>query len=129
MGRSKIKLTDEQRALIPGLAAILTQEQIAEYFGITAKTFMRICEDDLSIFTDYKKGKAAAIARAGQSLLNAVKNGNLTAIIFYLKTQGHWKEVQGIEHSGKIDEPIPNINLTSLTDEEKEILLRIVTKI
>ena len=91
-GRPRAELTSEQIAQVETLAAVLNQEQICDYLGIPARTFRAIMQRDEHVSAAYKKGKAKAIGRVAQSLLQSATDGNTTAQIFYLKTQAGWKE-------------------------------------
>jgi hypothetical protein len=94
MGRPKTELTESQIVEVETLAAVLNQEQLADYFAIPARTFRAILSRDEEVSAAYKKGKARAIGRVAQSLLRSATEGNTTAQIFYLKTQAGWKEAQ-----------------------------------
>tara|TARA_R100001463_G_scaffold81055_3_gene135589 strand:- start:642 stop:1127 length:486 start_codon:yes stop_codon:yes gene_type:complete len=98
-GRPLTKLTDKQKEEVETLAAVLSQEQIADYFGMSRTTFYEVMKRDPEVSEQYKKGKARAIGAVAQSLVSKARSGELGAQIFYLKTQGHWKETQSIEHS------------------------------
>jgi transcriptional regulator with XRE-family HTH domain len=76
---------------IAGLAAVLTQEQIAAYYGVSRRTVSAWLQDQ-RFREAYEMGRARAIKEVATSLLNAAKNGNITAMIFYLKTQAKWSE-------------------------------------
>lgn len=99
-GRKPFVFDDEKLAQVEALAAVLTQEQIADYFGIGRTTFFRHCERQPEVLERYKKGQMKAIGSVAQSLLTQAREGNLTAAIFYLKTRAGWKETQGVEVSG-----------------------------
>lgn len=88
----KIELTQKQKDQVEALAKYLNQEQIADYLGITRKTFGRILKDDTDVFTQYKKGKSQAIHSAAKTVLDEIEKGNLVAAFFYLKTQAGWRE-------------------------------------
>lgn len=92
MGRKRKTLSDEQKAQLEVMAAFLTVEQIADYFGIGKTSFYAMIERDPEISERYKKGKAAAIGSVAKTLVSQARDGNLTAAIFYLKTQGGWRE-------------------------------------
>lgn len=89
---NKKEITEKERDQVEALAAYLNQEQIADYLGITRKTFARLLKDDESLFTQYKKGKSKAVAVAAKTVLDEIRKGNLTAAFFYLKTQAGWRE-------------------------------------
>lgn len=101
-GRPAKVLTDEQVVQVEALAAFLTLEQVADYFGIGRTTFHSIMERQPEVSERYKKGRMKAVVSVGKSLIDQAREGNTTAIIFYLKTQGGWKETQITEHTGEI---------------------------
>ena len=63
MVRPMKELTAEQKIEVETLAALLSQDQIADYLGIVRNTFRAICERDPEVNERYKRGKAKAIAR------------------------------------------------------------------
>lgn len=103
-GRKPIELNQEQMAQVEALASVLSIEQIADYFGISKTTFYAIMDRDEKVLERYKKGKAKAIGSVAQGLLRQAQEGNLTAIIFYLKTQAGWRETQNIDHTSNGNE-------------------------
>ena len=112
MARPQKKLDEKQIAQVEALAAFLTLEQIADYFGVTRPTFDAICQRQPEVFLQYKKGKSKAIANISQNLIKQAQDGNTTAAIFYLKTQAGWKETQQIDHTtngNAITPPVFNI--------------------
>lgn len=98
MGRSACSLTEAQIAEVETLAAVLTTEQIADYFGIGRRTFYSLMERDPEIAARYKRGRARAVGSIAQSLIAKARSGNTTAMIFFLKTQGGWRETTAVEH-------------------------------
>ena len=95
-----IELTDQQRGEIETLAALLNQEQIADYLCIGRTTFHRLMQRDPDIEERYKRGKAKAIAHVAKGLLQKARAGDRTCSIFYLKTQAGWRETERLEHTG-----------------------------
>lgn len=93
MARPRKTLTGEQKAQIEAMAAFLTKEQIADFFGISRPTLNEIMKRDNEVSLRYKRGKASAIGSVAKSLLQQAREGNMTAAIFYLKTQAGWREV------------------------------------
>lgn len=89
-GRPETVLTDEQIAEIEILAKDLTIEQIADYFGIGSSTFYRIKQKDPRVSMAYKKGRTIGIKHVASKLMVLIDQGDITAIIFYLKTQAGW---------------------------------------
>ena len=97
MGRKPKTLDDNQRAELETLAAVLSQEQIADYLGISRTTFQAMVDRDEDISARYKRGKARAIGAIAQSLITEARGGNITAMIFYLKTQAGWREKSEVD--------------------------------
>jgi len=91
-GRPEVVFDSEQIGLISGLAAVLTKGQIADYFSVSETTFRAIEERQPEVSDAYKKGRVQQIASMGSNLVKMAKAGNVTAAIFYLKTQAGWKE-------------------------------------
>lgn len=102
MGRPKKTLSPEQVRQIETLAAVLTLDQIADFLGMGERTIRRRMREDARVLAAYEKGKAAAIAGVASNLIQQAKAGNVTAAIFYLKTQAGWKETDRVEHAGAV---------------------------
>ncbi len=80
---------------IEELAASLSVSQIADYFKIGITTLYDVFKRQTLVAESYKRGKALAIQRMADNLQeHAIHggSGNMTAAIFYLKTQGRWSE-------------------------------------
>ncbi len=88
----------QQRAEVETLAAVLTAQQMADYFGIGRTTFFALMDRDPDVAERYKRGRARAVGAVAQSLVAKARAGNVTAMIFYLKTQGGWRETSQIDH-------------------------------
>ena len=115
MARPRREMTVEEVAELETLAAVLNQQQIADYFGMAPRTFRDILNRDDEVSAAYKKGKAKAIAFVAQGLLRQARDGSLGASIFYLKTQGGWKETA----PDPVEAPPTRIELTArLPDQD-----------
>lgn len=99
MGRPAKTLTDEQRSQVEALAAYLSQEQIADYFGIGKTTWFAMLDRDPDLSERYKRGKAKAIGAVAQGLIQQARNGDKVAAMFYLKTQAGWRETNHVDHT------------------------------
>ena len=108
-GRPLTILSDEQKIEVKTLAAVLTTDQIADYFGIGRRTFYDIMQRDPEVSAQYKKGKAKAILFAGNKCMNKIKNDDSGALFFFLKTQGGWREVHHLEHTSPDGSMTPTI--------------------
>jgi len=93
-GKPLTVFTSKQVIELEALAAVLTKGQIADYFDITEKTLRAVEARQPEVFTAYKKGRVKQISSMGSNLVKLATDGNVAANIFYLKTQGGWKEEQ-----------------------------------
>ena len=93
-GRPSVELTPDQIIELQALSAVLTKAQVADYFGICENTLREIEKRQPEVSEAYKRGRVQQIARMGSNLIQMAKGGNVTANIFYLKTQGGWKEAE-----------------------------------
>lgn len=107
MARPRKRLNKDQVREVETLAAVLTTEQIADYFGIARDTFNEIKGRQPDVSSAYKKGRSKGIASVSSNLLTQAKNGNTSAAIFYLKTQAGWSENQPDS-----DQEAPPLNIT-----------------
>lgn len=106
-------LNDDELAQVEALAAVLTSEQIADYFGIGRTTFYEIMDRQPSVSERYKKGRSKAIGGVGKGLLQKAMSGDTASAIFYLKTQAGWRETDGSQSEGAGG----NISVTFSKDE------------
>lgn len=85
--------TDEEIMKVESLAARGMQEQqIALCLGIQPETLSRKKSHFEQLDQAIKRGKAKGIAHVTAQLLKNIDNSNVTAQIFYLKTQAGWRE-------------------------------------
>jgi len=88
-------------AKVESLAANgLTQEQIASALGISESTLTKRKKENTDFTDAIKRGKAKGIALVTNKLMESIKGGNMTGMIFFLKTQAGWKETNVQEHTG-----------------------------
>ena len=126
MSRPFITLTPAQMAEVETLAAVLTTEQIADFFGIGRRTFYSLMERDEDIAARYKRGKARAIGSIAQTLISKARAGDTVSMLFYLKTQGGWRETQQIEVSAQA---APQSTADSAFDKLRQHLDRIAERV
>ena len=96
-GRPAKELNEAEISELETLAAILSKEQIAAYFGMTEKTLSAISERQPEVFTAYRRKKAKAVVRVASALMRATEEGDMRAIQFFLKTQAGWTEKRYLE--------------------------------
>jgi len=100
----------------------LTQEQIACALGISESTLTKRKKENTDFADAIKRGKAKGIALVTNKLMESIKGGNMTAMIFFLKTQAGWKETNVQEHTGAngsaLQPPVFNIVGVSPKDDD-----------
>ena len=121
--KHKIEFTQKQIDQVEALASVLTVEQISEYFGISYVTFGRLRKDNPEIDRAYKKGKTKAIYDVASGLLETAKKGNLTARMFYLKTQAGWREANRMKPTDPDGKPVQTD-----TNSQNKITIDLSTK-
>ena len=110
-------------AKVESLAANgLTDEQIASALGISRTTLSNRKRENEQFVQAIKKGKAKGIALVTNKLMESIKGGNMTGMIFFLKTQAGWKETNVQEHTGANGGAI-QVNTTAMSAEEAYNLL------
>ena len=86
----------------------LTLEQIAVALGISPRTLYNRRRKFAEVADAIKKGRALGVAAVASKLWEAAMAGNITAIIFYLKTRGGWSEKAQIDVSIDSGRRIPD---------------------
>lgn len=71
-----------------------SEEEIALALGISYSTLRRRKADNEQFEQAIKRGKAKANVFVGGKLMQKIKEGDTTAMIFYLKTRCKWSEKQ-----------------------------------
>ena len=85
-------LDDLQIAQVEALANYLSIEQVAGYFNLSASDFLDLQKKDERVLRAYRKGKIRGVYKAAMLLWEQMEAGNVTALIFFLKTRGGWSE-------------------------------------
>ncbi len=103
--------TDDERKQVSALVAYgIPQDAIARMMGIRRAALAR----------HYKKEIAnaghQANARVAESLYQQAIKGNLTAMIFWLKTRAGWREVDRLEVTDRNGEPLGSGAVATLMD-------------
>ena len=80
-----------------------TQEQIATMLGKCIDTLTRNERANAAL----KEGKAETLAKVAGALVRKALNGDTASAIFYLKTQGGWKETMVQEHTVSMVQAAP----------------------
>jgi len=82
-------------------------EDIATVLGISADTLTKYYHDELA------KGRIEANASVAETLFKQAKEGNTTAMIFWLKSRAKWKETSQHEISGNPDGTPVNVQIVT----------------
>lgn len=116
-GRPRFAPTDDQRHTVECMASAgIPQDDIARVIGIAKATLQEHFRDELD------NGKARTITKVADSLVRQALAGNIAAAIFYLKTQGRWREApQEHEHAGKDGGPVQVEATLSDTDLARKV--------
>jgi hypothetical protein len=79
----------------------LVDEEIANHMGISVSTLYVYKKKYPKIDEALKKGKEVVDRQVEKALLKKALNGNVTAMIFWLKNRkpDKWRDSQSIEHS------------------------------
>lgn len=98
-GRPPFEPTPEQRREVKAMSGIgVPQEDMATILGISRKTLTQHFPQELT------EGKAQANAKMANMLYKKGMSGNVSAIIFWLKSQAGWSE--RLELTGKGGGPV-----------------------
>jgi len=107
-------------AKVESLAANgLTQEQIAAALGISESTLHKRKQENTEFTAAIKRGKAKGIALVTNKLMESIKGGNMTGMIFFLKTQAGWKETN-VQEVKMADEPIAKVTIEVISANAKD---------
>jgi len=87
MARPPFEPTPEQRRMVKSLSALgIRQEEIALIMEITPPTLRRHFRDELD------RGGVEANSQVAQALFKLALAGNVTAMIFWLKSRAGWHQ-------------------------------------
>ena len=132
MGRSTRVITLEETAQVEAMAAHgHTQEEIAEFLGMSARSFRYKKNENKILIAAYNRGRFKAKNYVASRLWRYIKSDaitaiNLSAITFYLRTQAGWTEKQEMHLTAKDVTPNrqPLTVINHFTDDHDEIRLK-----
>jgi DNA-binding XRE family transcriptional regulator len=111
VGRPPRIFSELEIAKIKKHAPRLTKKQIADLLGVSENTFREIEKRQPEVSEVYKKAKAEQIDTVVGHLFSLCEQGNVTAIIFFLRTQAGWQD-EVIQNTH-----IPSMNIETVDDE------------
>ena len=81
----------------------LSRDQIAAALGISRDTVFRRLKDSATFATLIKEGEALGLKAVSNALFEAALNGNVTAMIFFLKCRAseQWNDKQAVAVEAK----------------------------
>ena len=112
-GRPPIVFNKKQIAEVENYAQFLNADQIADTMGISRDSFRVIRDRQPDVSSAYKKGKAKTVGFVISKLIKKIKEGEVTAMIFYLKTQAGWSEKAYLEVNSNVPMDLPSIIINS----------------
>ena len=118
--RKQFEPSSEQRYSVALMAGIgIPHDAIAGALGISKPTLIKYFRDELD------NGRVKTIAKVADSLVRQALAGNMTAAIFYLKTQAGWKETGRLELAGYDGGPLDStsIDVKKLSSQALQELL------
>ena len=129
VGRSTRVITLEETAQVEAMAAYgHTQEEIAEFLGMSARSFRYKKKGNKILIAAYNRGRFKAKNYVASRLWRYIKSDaltaiNLSAITFYLRTQAGWTEKQEMHLTAKDVTPNrqPLTIINHFTDDHDEI--------
>ena len=107
----------------------LTQEQIADFFGISESGLRLKFLADTQLVEAYKKGRSEAISKVAKTVYDKAMVGNVACAFFYLKTQAGWRETDRHELTGADGGPIQHEDLDGARQRLADRADRIATRL
>ncbi|OWY64732.1 hypothetical protein B7486_45710 [cyanobacterium TDX16] len=81
----------------------MTHDEIADLLAIATRTFRHWCKEYPEVYGAYRQGRAKAKMYIAGRLFDFIREGNITATIFYLKTQCGWRDNGRIAEDAIVD--------------------------
>ena len=116
VGRPRLELTEEQIEKLKLMAPYLTIEMMADSLQVNRSTFQEILKRDPVISGIYQAHKSDKVAQVASSLVGKALDGDTRAAMFYLRTQGRWRE----EGHTASERPQIQINVSGINDIKTE---------
>lgn len=111
--KHKFAVTEDILKEVKLLAGVgLTQQQIHQYYGLQHTAWHGYTKRHPELYQAIENGKAKNIAFVAGKLMDAIRKGNVSAMIFYLKTQARWSDHSTLEVKGDDKGPLPALSLT-----------------
>jgi hypothetical protein len=93
MSKPGLQITEEIIKQVGVMAGNgLTEKQIYRYYGISHGYWDKLKKENKELKRSFLKGKSKTIFAVTGRLMDKIRCNDLSAIIFYLKTQAGWRE-------------------------------------
>jgi len=115
IGRPRLELSEEQIEKLKIMAPYLTIEMMADSLQVNRSTFQEILKRDPVVSGIYQQYKSDKVAQVASSLVGKAMDGDTRAAMFYLRTQGRWRE----EGHTASERPQIQINVSSMPQIEE----------
>jgi hypothetical protein len=90
---TKLMPIDIDRAQVESMGEIgLTQLQVAQCLSISPGAWARLCARDPELKAAWERGQSKGVARVASALYEKVGEGNLNAMMFFLRAKGGWSD-------------------------------------
>lgn len=104
-----------------------SEEEIALALGVSYATLKRRKRDWDLFAQALKRGRSKANIFVGGRLMQKIKDGDIAATIFYLKSRCGWKEARAVELTGKNGGAIETRSeVVDLTNAQKALLDKVL---
>ena len=100
----------------------MTRKQCADFYGITPQRFNQILGKEPDLLAAFDSGLAQGIQVATKALMDRVKNGDLIAILFFLKCRAGFVEEQYLLKNREDKNDLPRVQIF-LPDNSRDIAL------
>jgi hypothetical protein len=128
-GRKKLSIDLEELEKLCALQC--SEEEIAAWFGVKARTVERRRQKDSAFAATVERGRAKGRISLRRTLFSQAGKGSAAASIFLAKNLLGYRDVRRNEHSGPDGGPIAmegGLDLSRLSAEEIEQLAALVDK-
>lgn len=93
--KKRLITEDELRWMKPSYALGMKMQQLADCLGVSKRTLERRLKDQPEVAVALSNARRSRNEQVAQSLfLNATENNNVSAQIFWMKTQARWSELE-----------------------------------
>ena len=124
VGRPRTELSSGDIRLARKSAELgLNGAMIADNLGIGETTFYTLKKENADLHAAVKKGRSKAQTKLARTAYEvAVKDKNVTMLIFLLKTRLGYRDVSSIEHTGRDAGPMRIITEGEMADNTPEMM-------